>query len=172
MNLQPLAEAVEQSFRSGGIPMAGLATLSIILYSSLFASHRFVARINRAAKSIHQTQAVAANAFPELRIQFREAVRSRLKFARVLIVSAPLLGLLGTVIGMLKTFQVLSETKSLDTTQAVADGISMALVTTQAGLMVALPALFITESIRQKSKRCEQSLFARPHANIPPSPTA
>ena len=53
---------------------------------------------------------------------------------------SPLLGLLGTVIGILKTFQVVSE-QGLSNPSLFAGGISMALITTVGGLIVAIPHL-------------------------------
>ena len=53
---------------------------------------------------------------------------------------APLLGLLGTVAGMIKVFQVISH-QGVGNPSALAGGISEALVTTAAGLVVAIPTL-------------------------------
>lgn len=53
---------------------------------------------------------------------------------------APLLGLLGTVLGMIKVFQVISE-QGLGQTQSLSGGISEALLTTVVGLTIAIPAL-------------------------------
>jgi len=53
---------------------------------------------------------------------------------------SPLLGLLGTVIGMIKVFTVIT-TKGVGDPSVLADGISMALLTTAAGLTVAIPSL-------------------------------
>jgi biopolymer transport protein ExbB len=55
---------------------------------------------------------------------------------------APLLGLLGTVTGMIATFDILTEFGTGDP-RRLSGGISEALVTTQLGLMVAIPALLI-----------------------------
>lgn len=54
---------------------------------------------------------------------------------------SPLLGLLGTVLGMIEVFNVVALRGSGDPS-ALAHGISMALITTAAGLVVAIPALF------------------------------
>lgn len=65
------------------------------------------------------------------------------RFMPVLSVSAgaaPLMGLLGTVMGIIKTFEMISLYGTGDP-NTMAGGISEALVTTQAGLMVAIPAL-------------------------------
>lgn len=53
---------------------------------------------------------------------------------------SPLIGLLGTVVGMIKVFNVLME-QGAGNTQLLAGGISEALITTAAGLVVAIPAL-------------------------------
>ena len=55
--------------------------------------------------------------------------------------AAPLLGLLGTVFGMIETFDVVANAPGA-TTENVAGGISQALVTTQFGLVVAIPGVF------------------------------
>jgi biopolymer transport protein ExbB len=55
-----------------------------------------------------------------------------------LVVAAPLFGLLGTVLGMIDTFNAVA-TNSSETADLVAGGISKALITTQVGLVAALP---------------------------------
>ncbi|GMQ97242.1 MAG: MotA/TolQ/ExbB proton channel family protein [Gammaproteobacteria bacterium] len=52
----------------------------------------------------------------------------------------PLLGLLGTVLGMIKVFAAITES-GVGNPQALASGISEALITTAAGLIIAIPAL-------------------------------
>ncbi len=54
----------------------------------------------------------------------------------------PLLGLLGTVIGMISTFEVISSQGTGDP-KLMAGGISQALITTQAGLATAIPFIFL-----------------------------
>jgi biopolymer transport protein ExbB len=53
---------------------------------------------------------------------------------------APLLGLLGTVIGMIEAFDVISSQESMGRPETLASGISVALMTTAGGLSVAIPA--------------------------------
>lgn len=53
----------------------------------------------------------------------------------------PLIGLLGTVVGMIKVFAVIVSANGVERTADLAGGISQALVTTAAGLTVAIPAL-------------------------------
>lgn len=58
-----------------------------------------------------------------------------------IVAGAPLLGLLGTVVGMIKIFAVVA-TAGSQVTEALSLGISEALVTTASGLIIAIPALF------------------------------
>lgn len=53
---------------------------------------------------------------------------------------APLIGLLGTVLGMIESFEMMSSQESLGRPEMLASGISVALMTTAGGLMVAIPA--------------------------------
>jgi biopolymer transport protein ExbB len=60
---------------------------------------------------------------------------------RVLVTIAPLLGLLGTVSGMIETFASLGDSVLFSRSGGIAGGISVALVSTQMGLLVAIPGL-------------------------------
>jgi biopolymer transport protein ExbB len=60
---------------------------------------------------------------------------------------APLLGLLGTVTGMIRTFKALT-TGGMGDPMAMAGGIAEALITTAAGLVVAIPALVVYRYLR------------------------
>lgn len=59
---------------------------------------------------------------------------------KTLIATAPLLGLLGTVSGMVRTFDIIMQ-YGIGNPHMMAEGISVALLTTQAGLMVAFPGM-------------------------------
>lgn len=69
-----------------------------------------------------------------------EGLRKYLRLFSAISNIAPLLGLLGTVLGMIEAFEVLSSAASDSPTDSLASGISQALVTTAAGLSVAIPA--------------------------------
>lgn len=62
---------------------------------------------------------------------------------------APLLGLLGTVVGMIQTFTVLM-LEGAGNSSALAGGISTALITTAAGLFVAIPALMFHRFLQRR----------------------
>ncbi len=70
---------------------------------------------------------------------------------------APLLGLLGTVVGMIATFQSITLFGTGDP-KMMADGISQALVTTALGLIVAIPLLFMHTLVASRSQVLVQIL--------------
>ncbi|MBD3420175.1 MAG: hypothetical protein GF398_08675 [Chitinivibrionales bacterium] len=71
---------------------------------------------------------------------------------------APLLGLLGTVTGMIKTFRVITEF-GVGNPALTAEGISIALITTQAGLTVAFPAMIFHNFLLNKKNALVSKLF-------------
>lgn len=71
-----------------------------------------------------------------------------------IITAAPLLGILGTVTGIIESFQLLGATTGVTDVNAVAGGIAEALITTAAGLVVALMTLFPYMIFRAQSDRC------------------
>jgi biopolymer transport protein ExbB len=78
-------------------------------------------------------------------------VNARIIVLSILVTIAPLMGLLGTVIGMLTTFRGLA-TASGQAVDLVAEGIRVALITTQTGLMIAIPGyIFISLVIRSRN---------------------
>ncbi|GAA4876018.1 MotA/TolQ/ExbB proton channel family protein [Ferrimonas pelagia] len=64
---------------------------------------------------------------------------------------APMLGLLGTVSGMIQTFQALTEFGNADP-RLLSDGISKALITTQAGLIVAVPLMLLHHPLKRRAR--------------------
>jgi biopolymer transport protein ExbB len=70
----------------------------------------------------------------------------------------PLLGLLGTVAGMIETFDSLQDMELFSQSGGIAGGISQALVTTQYGLAVAIPGLIINGILNRRKSRVEMQL--------------
>ena len=75
-----------------------------------------------------------------------------LLFIKVISVVAPLMGLLGTVTGMIKTFQVITLYGDGDP-ELMAGGISQALMTTVLGLVVAIPMVLMHTIVSGQSKK-------------------
>ena len=79
----------------------------------------------------------------------------RLSWVYTVIKSAPMVGLLGTVVGMMGAFSKLAAAdKKVDPT-ALADDISFALVTTACGLAIAIPLVLATASINVRIRKLE-----------------
>lgn len=95
--------------------------------------------------------------FEEVRFETSSQVNSRLVLLNTLVAAAPLAGLLGTVIGMLNTFNGLAAGGS-ESMSRVAGGIHEALLTTQTGLLIALPGVFISLVIKRRKHTLEAAI--------------
>ena len=82
----------------------------------------------------------------------RPSIESGLSILKIIAAVAPLLGLLGTVTGMIETFQAITIFGAGDP-KNMADGISAALVTTVLGLVVAIPVVLIHTLVNGRAKR-------------------
>ncbi len=80
------------------------------------------------------------------------ALQRGVTFLKIIFVVAPLMGLLGTVTGMIKTFQAITLFGTGDP-KLMAGGISQALVTTVLGLVVAIPMVLLHTIVSGRSKR-------------------
>ena len=78
-------------------------------------------------------------------------------FLKLAVAAGPLLGLVGTVIGMIETFQVITESGSGDP-KLMAAGIGHAMIATVLGLAIAIPLLFMNSALSSRSKRIVQVL--------------
>ncbi len=162
-------EQILHTWTNGGWVMAALATVAFVTYLSAATLlvalhhrgltritdsilHRWVSSPDQAPSHlrslIEYTQA-DVHSLREIEGRFREVEASkvpdfdrRLAFLNIMVVSAPLFGLLGTVLGMLLTFKAIGIGGS-STSDIIAKGISEALVATQAGMMVAIPGLMM-----------------------------
>ena len=94
------------------------------------------------------------NARQVRRLDIAEAsyqLRRSLKLIRTLTAILPVLGLLGTVNGMIYTFTVV-QLFGTGNANGLASGISEALVTTMAGLVCALPGLYFSASLDRRAE--------------------
>ncbi|MEP9409830.1 MAG: MotA/TolQ/ExbB proton channel family protein [Candidatus Brocadia sp.] len=112
-----------------------------------------------------------ATLFQELRTTEIALFERDLRVMKICVSASPLLGLLGTVTGMLTTFGALASGSGGEKTMSlVAGGISEALITTETGLVIALPGLFFQYHLARQCERyksflahletiCTQKLF-------------
>ncbi len=87
----------------------------------------------------------------------RPFIRRSITTIAVLAAVAPLLGLLGTVTGMMSTFDSIS-LFGTGNPKAMAGGISVAMITTQSGLLAAIPGLFMSSFLSRRANSMENRL--------------
>lgn len=170
---------------SGGWVMVPLFVVAVLIYTQGFQLVLYVRRTHVTDKGaphwgewvrdpasgrgnvgdiIRYTQSDASSAkqirnrFDEIRLSLVDLIDRRTRFVGTLVAAAPLLGLLGTVLGMLRTFFGIATSGGSEAAGVVASGISEALVTTQTGLTVALPGLFLVMMIQRQKHRLEANL--------------
>ena len=93
----------------------------------------------------------------QVSLQLQQSLDDRLASIAVLAAVAPLLGLLGTVLGMIETFDVIS-VFGTGNSRAMASGISIALITTQTGLLVAIPGMLMSNRLNRTAQRLKTNL--------------
>ena len=177
--------AIWEIWKSGGWVMIPLFALAVLLYAQAFQLVLYVRRTNlrsrteahwwdwvrepekaegRVKQIIEYTQRDVENGeqvrnrFDEIRLALVSLIDRRTVFVSTLVAAAPLMGLLGTVLGMLQTFFGISTSGGTETAGVVAAGISEALVTTQTGLTIALPGLFIVMIIQRQRHGLEAKI--------------
>lgn len=167
MNADAMWQQMVHTWANGGYVMPALALLALLLYARIarLLMALYLPGVTRATDSVIQSWVHKPTVAPKrirtlilfaqdevetpraLRGRFQELHAAcvaefdrQLAVLKVLVVAAPLFGLLGTVLGMLLTFKAISVGGS-SAGEVVAKGISEALVATQTGMMVALPGL-------------------------------
>ena len=164
--LQIQVPTLEERVHQGGTPGYVIITLGII--ALLLSLERFVTlsitggRVNKQAANVSKPEGnnplgrvlsiyhSNTDIDPEtLQLKLDEAIlkeqpsiNARISFIKIISMVAPLLGLLGTVIGMIVTFQAITLFGTGDP-KTMAGGISQALVTTVLGLTVAIPTVLL-----------------------------
>lgn len=91
-----------------------------------------------------------AQDFPLIEQRLFDPIERRIRFAFVLIGAAPLVGLLGTVSGMLATFHGLSGSAARAPMDVISGGVSEALITTQTGLVIAVPTFIVATLLKSR----------------------
>lgn len=111
--------------------------------------------------------------FEQVRVREAGPFERDLRVMKICVGAAPLVGLLGTVTGMLATFSALASGSGGDQTMGmVASGISEALITTETGLVIAIPGLFFQYQLGRNFERykaflaqietfCTQTLYRK-----------
>jgi biopolymer transport protein ExbB len=152
---------IQLLMESGGMVLWLILFASLLMWTLIIERYLFV-------YLVHPRQAKARikewQARQDKRSWFANQIRqgfiteSRLALSRYLIsirtltVALPMLGLLGTVDGMIQTFDVMT-VFGTGNVRGMAGGISVALITTMGGLLTALSGLYFTTQIEERVNR-------------------
>jgi len=112
-------------------------------------------------EAVRTARRVRANLRRHLDVALAERERELDRFgvlADGIVIIAPLTGLLGTVSGMIETFDSLADMALFSQSGGIAGGISEALFTTQMGLAVAIPGLLVGRMLKRKQTSLEEEL--------------
>lgn len=111
-------------------------------------------KASQTAESRSQLKSVLNERFADLRTE----INHHRSLVRVLVIVAPLLGLLGTIDGMIETFKSLGNMALFSQSGGIAGGISRALFTTQMGLAISIPGLMIGRMLERKQQNINREL--------------
>ncbi len=114
----------------------------------------FVARVLAAGLSkLNQGYAEAVEGMQEVGEDENMAMEHKLSYLALIGAIAPMIGLMGTVYGMILSFQTIANSATSPKPSELADGISTALFTTLEGLTVAIPAMIFYSLLRNRVSR-------------------
>jgi biopolymer transport protein ExbB len=137
--------------------MIAIVALSVVLYARCFHLLLWLGRESRRMHGSPPVTRLPAGAAPAAAAGAGKLPPAAHR-ARAMIAAAPLLGLLGTVSGLCKTFESLSDRVGQKSMEGLAQGISEVLVATESGLAVALPALLFVYLAHRAVQRNRQWL--------------
>ena len=160
----------------------------ILLFSSCpFPSRDFTERLEKAVEGdtaplleamgrialLKRFSGLMASSHPQreasLRIEGEAVVRRLEKYLSMLSILArlaPLMGLLGTVLGMISTFSEIANAQAGVNMNQLAGGIWQALITTAAGLVIAIPALFFLHHFQSRVNSVASALSEAANAML------
>jgi biopolymer transport protein ExbB len=161
----------QQVLNQGGPILWALILLGVGLYSILASTWLGLRKVKGELADHHfegEDRRHTVRQFAAFELDRLAWVERRLPFIGVLAGAAPLAGLLGTVSGMLVTFSGLATSSAAQPIDKISVGISEALITTQAGLLIAIPAAFLLALLRKQTASTHATLQPRLHVALIP----
>lgn len=146
---------IDALMEAGGDVMWGILLVSVILWGLIIERFLFLAvRLPRLVAQLRGEWLARSERHSWFAHRIREAMISTAKLElgktvpiiRMLVGLCPLLGLLGTVLGMMDVFDVMRATGS-NSPRSTASGVSNATITTMAGLVIAISGLYFCRRI-------------------------
>ena len=158
--LREYLELMQDFFDSGGFVLWIIFAVSMLLWLLIIERYIYLRRIypdelGKLVSAWKERSDQTSWFAHQIRLSRIAELSSRLDrsigLIRSLIAICPLLGLLGTVTGMINVFDVMA-VMGTGNARAMATGISMATIPTMAGLVVALSGLFFSVRLRQQTR--------------------
>lgn len=126
-----------------------------------------VARVLAAGvRNMFLGERAAERAMEEQGTRETSALTSRLSWLDTIITIAPLLGLLGTVTGMISAFHVIATKEGISTPTAITGGVAEALIATATGLAIAIFTLVGNNAIQDRIRTIVSEIEARGNAML------
>lgn len=155
----------------GGLVLWIILVISIILYSMLLATWLVLSPLREEISSTKfskkaEDERSLVREYAIFELDRMAWVDRRMPVLGLLVGVCTLGGLLGTVSGMLVTFSSMASQENADPMQKISVGISEALITTQAGLLVALPAAFIYALLLVRVQQVHGELARHMHGDL------
>ena len=149
--------SVRELVTNGGPVILALMALSVLLYSRCF---NLLLLLRRSRREIGELagQITEIVAVRRKEHELRDAFRQQRLAIGAMITAAPLMGLLGTVMGMIRAFDSLAKHGSQRSMEGLAHGISEVLVATESGLAVAIPAVLLLYVAHRQMEKGVQKL--------------
>ena len=154
--MTPLRELVA----TGGPVIIAIMALSVLLYERCFHLLLFIRRSHNEISALVVTSDAQVSVLRRKEHELHDAFGQQRMTIGALITAAPLLGLLGTVMGMIGAFDSLADQSGRRSMEGLAHGISEVLVATESGLAVAIPAVLLLYLAHRQIERGIQKLSA------------
>lgn len=164
MNWRELQSEFLQLLDEGGLALWFIILLGVILFSVIITSWirlgRVVPLLKENVSDSDKLEVIEAD-YALFELDVLAPVKRRLPVIQVLVGAAPLAGLLGTVSGMLVTFSGMASVSAIKPIDSIALGVSKALITTQIGLLLAIPGALLLSMLTAKINQLELELEQR-----------
>ncbi|WP_261842714.1 MotA/TolQ/ExbB proton channel family protein [Aliamphritea ceti] len=147
---------LEEFFQAGGPVLLVLAALALLLWSLLLERCWFLVRDFPRLLSDCQS-ATSYGSFLQQKCAASIALQTSLAMIKTLIALCPLLGLLGTVVGMIQLFDVLA-LRGAANPRLMAAGVAQATLPTMAGMVLAVSGLLFYGRLQRYSQQQRQRL--------------
>lgn len=163
-SLTDIITETELVLQQGGAVLWSMVILSVILYGLIVSTWFGLRQVKKDVGMLDNTRisyqdlSTIEEDVAIFALDSFAWVKRRLPMIAVLVASAPLAGLLGTVFGMFVTFSGLSSQTGGQPIDSISAGISAAMITTQAGLFMAIPGAILLAVLKSQVKAVEGNL--------------